>query len=106
MIGLMKKVVLITGGAGFIGSYLCEKFLSLKYKVVCADNLITGQEKNINHLIKNPDFKFINADVSNQKIYQSSIINHQSFDLILHFASPAGANRPCLPLSATRGRIR
>lgn len=88
--------VLITGGAGFIGSHLCEEFIKKKFKVVCVDNLITGQKKNIKHLLDNPNFKFINADVSKYSTIKklSSIISHQSLAInhILHFASPAGPN--------------
>ena len=78
----MKKV-LITGGAGFIGSHLCEKLLKGGYRVICMDNLITGKKENISHLLNNPDFKFIQHDVS-------KYINiEEDLDYILHFASPA-----------------
>lgn len=94
--------ILITGGAGFIGSHLCEKFIKKEFKVVCVDNLITGQKKNIKHLLDNPNFKFINADVSKKATINkiSSVISHQSSTIshILHFASPAGPN-PFSPLS-------
>lgn len=87
----MQKTILITGGAGFIGSHLCEEFLKQNDKVICLDNLITGQLANINHLLNNPNFKFINADVSDRSSYilhlKSYIFTH-----ILHFASPAGPN--------------
>ena len=59
----MKKRVIVTGGAGFIGSHLCDELLNNNHKVYCVDNLITGRMKNIEHLIVNPDFKFINHDV-------------------------------------------
>ena len=49
----MRKIVLITGGAGFIGSHLCELFLAKGNKVICIDNLITGKIDNIKHLLKN-----------------------------------------------------
>jgi len=58
-----KKNILITGGAGFIGSHLCEALLS-ENKIICVDNFITGDEKNIDHLLQNPDFTFINHDIS------------------------------------------
>lgn len=96
-----QSSVIITGGAGFIGSYLCEKFLQKKCQVICVDNLITGQKKNIKHLINNPSFKFIQADISQSSIIKklSSIItlprilrDRQPSNLILHFASPAGPN--------------
>jgi dTDP-glucose 4,6-dehydratase len=75
--------VLITGGAGFLGSHLCDKFLSEGYDVVCMDNLITGNMDNISHLIGNPKFKFIFYDVTDYIHVPGNL------DLILHFASPA-----------------
>lgn len=75
--------VLITGGAGFLGSHLCDKFVNEGYEVVCMDNLITSSMENIAHLIGNPQFSFVHHDVSNY-IYVSG-----SLDYILHFASPA-----------------
>ncbi|HZX49283.1 MAG TPA: UDP-glucuronic acid decarboxylase family protein [Nitrospirota bacterium] len=74
--------VLITGGAGFIGSYLCDRFLAGGDEVICMDNLITGSSDNISH-IQSTRFSFINYDVTNY-IY---IKGH--LDYILHFASPA-----------------
>ncbi len=79
----MPKIVLITGGAGFLGSHLCDRFLKEGYKVICMDNLITGSLANISHLEKNPDFKFINHNVSEYIDLKDEV------DLILHFASPA-----------------
>jgi len=75
--------VLITGGAGFLGSHICDKFVNEGYKVVCMDNLITGNMENIAHLIGNPQFSFIHHDVSNYICVSGSL------DCILHFASPA-----------------
>lgn len=60
----MKKI-LITGGAGFLGSNLCEKLLNQGNKIICLDNLYTGKEKNIHHLLNNPNFEFIVYDVIN-----------------------------------------
>lgn len=79
----MKKTVLITGGAGFIGSHLCDLFIGKGYRVICVDNLITGNKENIAHLLKNRCFKFINHNVSNYINVSGKI------DYILHFASPA-----------------
>ena len=60
----MKKTrVLVAGGAGFIGSHLCEKLLDLGYEVICMDNLFTGQKDNIRHLLTNPYFEFIRQDI-------------------------------------------
>ena len=75
--------ILITGGAGFIGSHLCERFLANGDEVVCLDNLITGDMDNVAHLLVNPRFSFVHQDVTNY-IYVSGHI-----DAILHFASPA-----------------
>ncbi|RMD81886.1 MAG: SDR family oxidoreductase [Candidatus Dadabacteria bacterium] len=75
--------VLVTGGAGFIGSHLCERFLSEGHEVICVDNLLTGDRDNIAHLFENPKFTFLQQDITNY-IYVSG-----KLDAILHFASPA-----------------
>lgn len=75
--------VLITGGAGFLGSHLCDRFLAEGHQVVAMDNLITGSVDNISHLAGNRDFKFIHHDVTDY-IYVAGPI-----DAVLHFASPA-----------------
>jgi dTDP-glucose 4,6-dehydratase len=75
--------VLITGGAGFLGSHLCERFLNEGYQVVAMDNLITGSTENIQHLMERPDFEFIRHDVS------TFIDLPGNLDAVLHFASPA-----------------
>lgn len=75
--------VLITGGAGFIGSHLCERFLDDGHEVICMDNLITGSADNIAHLFPNSRFSFVPQDVTNY-IYVKGPV-----DVILHFASPA-----------------
>ena len=78
-----KKRVLITGGAGFLGSHLCDRFIKEGYHVIAMDNLITGDLRNIEHLFKLKEFEFYHHDVSKYV--------HVSGDLhyILHFASPA-----------------
>lgn len=58
-----RKNVLVTGGAGFIGSHLCDELIKTA-KVICIDNFLTGSEENINHLLKHPDFEFIQHDLS------------------------------------------
>src|SRR6267142_1241017 len=78
-----KKRVLITGGAGFLGSHLCDRFLKEDYQVVAMDNLITGDLRNIEHLFKHPDFEFYHHDVS-KFIHIPGELHY-----ILHFASPA-----------------
>ncbi len=75
--------VLITGGAGFLGSHLCDNFLKQGAKVIAVDNLITGSMANIEHLIKNPRFEFIKMDVTNFLHIPGKL------DLVMHFASPA-----------------
>ena len=75
--------ILLTGGAGFIGSHLSEKLLDLGHQVVCMDNLITGSVENIAHLSGNENFEFVKHDVS-KYIYVKGKI-----DYVLHFASPA-----------------
>jgi len=74
---------LVTGGAGFIGSHLCEFLLEKSFSVICMDNLITGNSKNIEYLKKNKNFKFIDHNVSEH------IKVDDELDYVLHFASPA-----------------
>ena len=60
----MKKKILVTGGAGFLGSHLCEKLLEHGHDVICADNLFTGSKENILHLMDNPYFEFLRHDIT------------------------------------------
>ncbi len=78
----MKRAV-VTGGAGFLGSHLCDKLLANDIAVVCIDNLLTGDLKNIEHLFGNSNFQFIKHDVTNFIHVPGNV------DYILHFASPA-----------------
>jgi dTDP-glucose 4,6-dehydratase len=80
---MSKLKVLVTGGAGFLGSHLCEKFLQEGYQVFAMDNLITGDLRNINHLLSNHDFEFINHDVTKFVDFPGNL------NFIMHFASPA-----------------
>ena len=75
--------ILITGGAGFIGSHLCERFLERGHEVICVDNFITSSPENISHLFGRDGFRFIKLDVT-EFIYVEGPL-----DFVLHFASPA-----------------
>jgi len=74
---------LVTGGAGFLGSHLCDRLIKEGHEVICMDNLITGDTDNIAHLMGNPKFKFIKHDVTEYIFIDGPVDN------ILHFASPA-----------------
>ena len=78
-----SKKVLVTGGAGFLGSHLCEKLLEEGFKVICMDNFLTGRIENIEHLLGKPDFTFIKHDVT------TFIEIKGNLDYVMHFASPA-----------------
>ena len=79
----MQKRILITGAAGFLGSHLCDRFIKEDYHVIAMDNLITGDMKNIEHLMPLPNFEFYHHDVSKYIHIPGEL------DYILHFASPA-----------------
>ncbi len=78
-----KSISLVTGGAGFLGSHLCDRLLAEGHKVICMDNLLTGSMDNIAHLIGNEDFQFIKYNVTEYVYVEGRL------DYILHFASPA-----------------
>jgi dTDP-glucose 4,6-dehydratase len=78
-----KKKTLITGAAGFLGSHLCDRFISEGHHVIAMDNLITGSIKNIEHHLSNENFEFIEHDVTKHIEIPGKL------DYILHFASPA-----------------
>lgn len=80
---MAKQRVLITGGAGFLGSHLCDKFIREGFHVIAMDNLITGDLRNIEHLMKHSDFEFYHHDVS------TFVHVPGELHYILHFASPA-----------------
>ena len=61
---MIKKKILVTGGAGFVGSHLCERLLKDGHEVVCLDNYFTGQKQNVVHLLANPYFELIRHDVT------------------------------------------
>ena len=79
----MSKTAVVTGGAGFLGSHLCDKLLNNNISVICIDNLLTGNIENIEHLFGNEKFQFIKHDVTNF-IHVPGDVNY-----VLHFASPA-----------------
>lgn len=78
-----QPVSLVTGGAGFIGSHLCDRLIAEGHRVICIDNLLTGSMENIAHLLENKNFQFINYNVT-EYIYVEGRVHY-----ILHFASPA-----------------
>jgi dTDP-glucose 4,6-dehydratase len=80
---MYKPTAVVTGGAGFLGSHLCDRLIKEGLKVICIDNLLTGSTNNISHLFGNENFLFEKHDVTNY-IYMPGRI-----DYILHFASPA-----------------
>jgi UDP-glucuronate decarboxylase len=73
--------ILVTGGAGFLGSHLCERLLSDRHEIICVDNFFTGRKKNVAHLIKNPSFELIRHDVTHPILLE--------VDKIYHLACPA-----------------
>ena len=79
----MSAKILITGGAGFLGSHLCDRFINEGHDVISIDNLITGNRDNIAHLFGHPKFRFIHQDVT-EYLYVAG-----DLDYVLHFASPA-----------------
>jgi dTDP-glucose 4,6-dehydratase len=78
-----QKRAVVTGGAGFLGSHLCDHLLERGYDVLCLDNLLTGNTDNIAHLLGNPRFKYVNHNVTEYMYVDGPI------DAVLHFASPA-----------------
>ena len=81
------QTALVAGGAGFIGSHLCESLLKDNFKVICVDNLITSDKKNIEHLLSNPNFQFLENDVTKPLEIDGEI------NYIFHLASPASPNK-------------
>ena len=80
---MYSSTAVVTGGAGFLGSHLCDKLLEENFKVICVDNLSTGSTDNISRLSENDNFLFIKHDVTNYIFIPGRV------DYILHFASPA-----------------
>lgn len=92
-----KKNVLVAGGAGFVGSHLCDELVKT-CKVICVDNFVTGSEKNIDHLLANPDFVFINHDLSQPLDLETHVdlkkfkIEFQGLQEIYDLACPMSPN--------------
>lgn len=80
---MFKPTAVVTGGAGFLGSHLCDRLMNEGFKVICVDNLITGNPDNVAHLFGNENFSFVKHDVTNYIHIPGRV------DYILHFASPA-----------------
>lgn len=79
--------IIVTGGVGFLGSHLCDKLIEQSHQVFCIDNLITGDAKNIEHLKNNPNFQFLELDVT------SPLPDNLEAEQIYHMASPASPNK-------------
>jgi UDP-N-acetylglucosamine 4-epimerase len=79
-----NKRILITGGAGFIGSNMCEYFVNKDYHVVCLDNFATGYKKNVEHLLGKDNFEFIEGDIRNMKDCENAV---KDVDYVLHQAA-------------------
>lgn len=85
--------IIVTGGAGFLGSHLCGKLLEQGHEVTCIDNLLTGSEENIEEFKSNPNFKFINTDVTDIKSEILHSVQDDPVGQIYHLASPASPNK-------------
>jgi len=81
---LAGKKILVTGGAGFIGSNLCEELLEFKVEVICLDNFSTGKKQNIQHLLKNKNFKLVEGDIVD---YKTCLDSTKEIDYVLHQAA-------------------
>jgi len=84
------QTALVAGGAGFIGSNLCERLLDKNYRVICIDNLITGSKENIDDFTKNKSFSFLNLDIASSSFQSTEL---PKIDYIFHLASPASPNK-------------
>lgn len=83
------QTALVAGGAGFIGTHLCEFLLKDGFRVICVDDLITGDKKNINKFLDNPEFKFVEHDI----VKPFNPDEFDNIDFIFHLASPASPNK-------------
>jgi len=89
---LKNKTILVTGGAGFIGSHLCERLLGVGANVVCMDNLFTGKKENIASFENDKNFKFIQGD-SNNKDELRSVFEENDIEYVFHYAAILGVKR-------------
>lgn len=87
---LQNKTLLITGGAGFIGSNLIERFISQNNRIICLDNLATGKEENIKPFFNHPDFSFIKGDIRDMDTCHNAVKN---IDIVLHQAAMGSVPR-------------
>ncbi len=81
------QTVLVAGGAGFIGTHLCKRLLTENYKVICVDNLVTGDRNNLKDILDNQNFTFLEQDIT------KSLDKELTVDYIFHLASPASPNK-------------
>ena len=88
-----QKLILVAGGAGFVGSHLCEALIKRGARVLCLDNFLTGNKKNIRRLLKNPRFKFVKADITNMANLKKVQAESRGIGEIYHLASPASPPR-------------
>ena len=87
---MKNKKVLVTGGAGFIGSHVVEKLLTDGNEIVCFDNLATGSLDNVRHFKENPDFQFIQGDILDREALDKSFEN---VEYVFHYAAIVGVKR-------------
>jgi UDP-N-acetylglucosamine 4-epimerase len=93
MADMHLKSILITGGAGFIGSNLCDYFIAKNYQIVCLDNFSTGHHSNIAHLLENPNFTLIEGDIRDLETCNKAVLN---IDFVLHQAALGSVPRSVL----------
>lgn len=83
------KTFLVTGGAGFLGSWICDVIVSMGGNVICIDNLSSGRKENLEHLMEKENFTFIKDDVSKENFIYNPLIKNSNIDYVLHLAARA-----------------